>query len=555
MFWTVKRGLILAVILAVAAAGLWLSRPIYRGWKERRSLKQAQEYFAQQDYRNATLAARQALAANASNVEASRLMANLTEILRSPEALNWRQRVVDLQPQNLTNRLQLARTAILQGNYPRAAQALRGISPTNQNNTAFHQLAAMVAIGLNNIGLAEQHLSEAARLDPENKLLQLNRAIIHLQAKDQALVKGALQTFQGLYDDPVYRKDALRHLAMAASRNQDFAKAQAFSQELQADAHATLEDRLLHLTMLKKAGSTNFGAYLAELEGALAKSPEQVNALTGWLVGNNMADEAASWLESLPDEARSQRPVALALADVFTARKDWAGLQALLQEANWGNLDFVRLALLSRAAREERQDIASQASWRAAVKAASESPKPLAALASMAQAWGWEREREELLWVLVQRFPGERWVMQSLNQMYLAKGNSRGLHKLSSTLATFDANDLAAKNNLAALSLLLNLQTARAHELAREVYSRAPTNAVFASTYAYSLHVQGKTKEGLKALEALPASQLETPNIAAYYGVLLAADGETAKAKKYLDLAAMEKLLPEEKAMVEAARK
>jgi predicted Zn-dependent protease len=555
MFWTLKRELILIGILVGIGAGVWIGRPVYRGWKERRALKQAQEFFAGKDYRNATLAARQALAANPSSLEASRLMANITETLRSPEALKWRQRVVDLQPQNFTNRLQLARTAILQGGYPRAAQALRDVATTNQNNTAFHQMAAMVAIGLNNIGLAEQHLSEAARLDPGNKLLQLNRAIIHLQAKDQALVDGALQTLQQLYDDPVYRKDALRHLALAASRNKDFTKAQAFTQELQADPKATLEDRLLHLTLLKEGGSTNFGAYLAEMEGSLAKSPEQVNALTAWLLSNKMADEAARWLESLPDEARSQRSVALALADVFATQKDWAGLQTLLQDANWGALDFVRLALLSRAAREERQEIASQASWRAAVKAASENAKPLAALASMAQAWGWEREREELLWLLVQRFPGERWVMQALNQMYVAAGNTRGLHKLYSTQMSFDANDLVAKNNLAALSLLLNLQPARAHELAREVYSRVPSNAVFASTYAYSLHVQGKTKEGLKAMEDLSPPQLERPNIAAYYGVLLAADGEANKAKKYLDLAGKEQLLPEEKAMIEQARK
>lgn len=555
MFLTAKRGFILVGILAVVAVGFWFSRPIYRGWKERRSLKQATEFFAKQDYRNAALAARQALAANPSNLEASRLMASLSEMARSPEALNWRQRVVDLQPQDFTNRLQLAKTALLLGNYPRAAQALREVPATNQHTAVFHQMAAMVAIGLNNIALAERHLSEAARLDPENKLLQLNRAIIHLQAKDQALVNGALQTLQGLYDDPVYRKDALRHLALAASRNQDFAKAQAFTLELQADPEAPLDDRLLHLTMLKQGGSTNFSAYLAQLEGSLAKSPEQVNALTAWLLSNRMAEEAARWLESLPDEARSQRPVELALADVFSARKDWAGLQSLLQEAEWGNLDFMRLALLSRAARQERQEISAQASWRGAVKAASESAKSLTALASAAQAWGWEREHEELLWVLVQKFPGERWVLQSLNQMYVATGNSRGLHKLSSTLVAFDTNDLVAKNNLAALSLLLNLQTARAHELAREVYAQGPTNAVFTSTYAYSLHLQGRTDEGLKALQSLPASELEKPNIAAYYGVLLAAAGEADKARKYLDIAAKEKLLPEEKAMIEQARK
>jgi hypothetical protein len=72
MFWTVKRGLILIGIVAVLGAGLWSGQPFYRGWKERRSLKQAQEFIANKDYRNATLAARQALAANGASVEACR---------------------------------------------------------------------------------------------------------------------------------------------------------------------------------------------------------------------------------------------------------------------------------------------------------------------------------------------------------------------------------------------------------------------------------------------------------------------------------------------------
>ena len=116
MFWTMKRGFILIGVLALIVMGGWFGRPIYRGWKEQRSMKQAQAFFASKDYRNATLAARQALAANAGSIEACRLMADIAETLRSTEALNWRQRVVNLQPQNFTNRLRLARTAILQGN-------------------------------------------------------------------------------------------------------------------------------------------------------------------------------------------------------------------------------------------------------------------------------------------------------------------------------------------------------------------------------------------------------------------------------------------------------
>ena len=54
-------------------------------------------------------------------------------------------------------------------------------------------------------------------------------------------------------------------------------------------------------------------------------------------------------------------------------------------------------------------------------------------------------------------------------------------------------------------------------------------------------------------LEKLKPDQLANPVTAAYYGVLLAASGDAAKARKYLELASRTKMLPEEKALVQAA--
>jgi hypothetical protein len=59
----------------------------------------------------------------------------------------------------------------------------------------------------------------------------------------------------------------------------------------------------------------------------------------------------------------------------------------------------------------------------------------------------------------------------------------------------------------------------------------------------------------LKVLEALKPDQLEVPSVAAYYGVLLAANDEPEKAAKYLELAEKGQLLPEEKALLAEAKK
>jgi Tfp pilus assembly protein PilF len=550
-----KRWVWMGLILALAVGGLWLGRPLYRNWKQERLVAQAREALRKGDLRKAGLSARQAHGVNPKSIEACRIMAEVTESVRSPAALEWWQRVVDLDPGSLTNRLELARCGIMQGEYAQAARALQGVDKTNQNNVAFHQMAAMVAMSLNNIAAAERHFTEAVRLAPGNKLLELNRAIIHLQAKDQQVVAGALKSLEQLYADPTYRKDALRHLALAASRNKDYARAAVFTKELQADPKSPLNDRLMHLTVLKDGGRPEFGAYLAGLEAACAAEAEQANTLTAWLLGHGMAGEAARWLASLPAELQDKTPVALARADCFMALGDWAGLQTLLKDAKWDGLEFMRLAMLARAYHEQRQEFSAQTEWRAAIRAASDHPKQLGVLARMANKWGWEKEKEEVLWLLVERFPAERWALQSLSQAYLAAGNTRGLHKVYSRIVNRDVANYPAMNNLASVSLLLNLQTNKACEMAREAYLKATNVAAFASTYAWSLHLQGRTAEGIKVLETLKPDRLEVPGVALYYGAMLAAVNAPAKAKKYLDLAETGQLLPEEKALLADSRK
>lgn len=551
----VKRGLMLLVVFVVlAAAGFWFALPKYRHWKEQNSVRQSREFFAAGDIRNATLAARRALAINGANTEACRVMAAVSESLRSPVALQWRQRVVELQPGDFTNRLDFVRTAILFGQYEPAARMMSGVSETNRDTATFHQMAAMVAIGLNDLALAERHLGRASELEPTNKLFELNRAILHLQAKDAPVVAGALKTLQQLYRDPECHQDALRHLALAAARHGELAKAVALTGELSSDPKASLDDRLMHLAALQVAADPAFTNFLGEVEARCAAGTETVNTFANWLLSHRLAEESERWLVSLPAELQSNAPVLLARADTFIARADWAGLRGFTKNATWPGAEFVRRAMLARGLRELGETLAAQNEWRAAARAAAEDHRQLAILTRLANKWHWPREREELLWSIIQRFPSERWALESLHETYLAAGDTRGLQRLYAKLVDFNRDDLIAKNNLAAVSLLLNSQTNQAHQFAREVYQRATTNAVFASTYAYSLYLQGRGAEGVAVLSALKPAQLEIPGVALYYGALQSATAPD-RARRYLDLAGRGKLLPEETNLLANARR
>ena len=159
-----------------------------------------------------------------------------------------------------------------------------------------------------------------------------------------------------------------------------------------------------------------------------------------------------------------------------------------------------------------------------------------------------------IIWTIVNQYPGEQWAFRALAQALFAGGRTRPLMMLYSQQVKRSPSDLGARNNLAMTALLLDAQELKPHELAREVYGKAPTNAAFISTYAFSLHLQKKDAEALKVIEQLKPQELQDPSIAGYYGLILKATGNGAKAKTCLELVSKTPLLPEERKLFDRAK-
>jgi predicted Zn-dependent protease len=188
------------------------------------------------------------------------------------------------------------------------------------------------------------------------------------------------------------------------------------------------------------------------------------------------------------------------------------------------------------------------------VNAASEKLKALQTLFELAATWDWQSEQEDLAWKIIHQFPSERQALTWLERIYTSTSDTSGLQKVYAAMMQYTSPDPVAKNNFAAVSLLLNRQVSEACDIARTNYAQHPDDGVIASTQAYALHVQGHTGEGLKILEKLPETELQKPAIAIYYGLLLASDGQTNKAEAYLARASKSAhLLPEEKSLIAKA--
>lgn len=550
-----KLVLVGGLVVVVAGLGLWfLGRPAYRHFKERRAMNQAREFAGKGDFRNASLSARQALLANPQNVDACRLMAELSELARSTNALDWHRRVAEIEP-TAENRLRVAAAALRfqRPPFPLATEILEELAASATNLAAFHVVAAERALKLKRIPEAAAHFEAAGRLEPANEQHQLNLAVLNLQSTNAATAAAARATLDRLRASTNLAAVALRWLVGESLKNRDYPAAERYSNQLLEDRQCSLEDRLQHLSLLREGHPAAFPQALEAARRHASTNAAEIYGLSAWMLSHQLADQTLEFLESCPQAVRKRQPVPMAFVDVYLAKKDWEALEAFLLEEKWDELDFIRLAFLSHAAAEQGQTQAADVRWRSAIRQAADRLGPLTSLLSMATHWKRPKAREDLLWQITQRFPREKWTLRELDRLYAETGNTRGLHKLYSHIAGYDTGNVVAQNNLAATSLLLRLNLPRAHEIARDLYQRHPEDAVITSTYAYSLHLQGRTPDALAALEKLPPDALEQPSVALYYGCLLSAAGRTNQAARYLERARHGTLLPEEKQLLAAA--
>ena len=236
------------------------------------------------------------------------------------------------------------------------------------------------------------------------------------------------------------------------------------------------------------------------------------------------------------------------------ATNDWDGLRKFCAGTKWDALDYMRNALAARALREVGQVQESSQEWKEAVAKVGTRAEQIFGLAELARTWGWQNEAIDLWWLATKDPINAEKTLRKLYDFYAGRRDTQELYRVLVHLEKVRPRDRAVCNNLAQISLLLNLDADRANRLAREVYEQEPKNTNYASTYAFSLYLQGDVKKALQVLAGFSEAELEQPQIAAYYGVMLANSGDFSRAAKFLDLGEKASLLPEEEKLVEKAR-
>ena len=481
-------------------------------------------------------------------------MANTADLAGRGEALSWRQRVVALEPNVPDNAIELAATALRLGQIDLAHKVLEAIPPSARTSVKYYQLAGAIAVAQKQPALAESHFVAALQLKPENPQFALNLAAVRLASPDVAANEKARAELARLAEQSALRLEALRALVSDALVRNSRISAERWAAQLKSEKGATLGDTLLYLEATQKTDSAT--SALLEAESKANQTPATAAVLITWMNRHGLAKDALAWGLSLPKQILENQPVPLALAESQSFLQDWKALEAWVEGKNWGEQECFRLAVQSHALHHlttaDRPSMESETAWHAALKAADSRADRLTAIAQLADGWGYTAEAEEAWWMIANGSQRAKEALEALQRLYKSKQNSHGLLRVAKRALELNPSDLVAENNYAALGLLLTGDNS-ARRLATKLHAQHPANAAFTATYAFALHVEGKTGEALKTLETLKEAQLRYPAIAAYYFVMLVENGNMERAHSYLAPANKAALLPEEQQLLTAA--
>jgi predicted Zn-dependent protease len=540
-----------ALIVFAVAFGAYCGYGLLR---KQRLARQAQEFFTRADYQSAVLVARHLLQLDPNSITACRVMAETAELAGRREALSWREQLAALEPSNAENQIHFAGTALRFSQLALARRALDRVAEPARRSVKYHQLAGALAVAERKNSVAQTEFAAALELDPRNEQLALNLATVQLTSDDDASREKARIELARLAANESLRLESLRALTSDALAHNAAASAEKWSAELRSEKGATFSDLLLYLEAGDRRGASE--STLRDVQAIAQKSPATAAALITWMNRHGKAANALKWGLDLPKDVRDTQPVPLAIAEAYSFLQDWPALFAWVDGKNWDAEEFLRLAVECHAVRHltpaDRSSMESQTVWAAALKATKSRPEHLAAIAQLAEGWGYADEATEAWWLIANGNENAKEALTALQRLYKSKSNSHGLLRVARRALELNPADLVAANNCASLGLLLTADSA-ARRLATKLHAENPSNAAFSTTYAFALFTEGRTTEALVEMETLKDAQLRHPAVAAYYFVMLVENGKMERAHLFLSDANKAQLLPEEQQLLTTA--
>lgn len=540
-------------VVVLLGAGVFFGWPRIKGrylrWSASNQVQRAEKLLVEKDYKRAVMTARAVLDVEPTHIGATRILAKALEAIGAPEAAQWRSQLDTLDPGNQENILAWAAALMKTGDLPATERVLGMLRPESREDASYHALAARLANSKQDKAAAEKHLAEAVRLDPGQDEYRLFLATLRIQSSDSALRAEAMGMLTALGEKTPKNVGAIRVLLNHALGMEDWKTAEALSKSLATDPSATFGDKLLRLSTIRKMNTQEAPGFMIELRNEALSKPGELYTLLMWMNENQLSMLVSEWVRTMPQDIVGAPPVCVAVADGYARSSEWQRLRAFLDDHSWSDLDYLRLAFLSRAHEKLGEAETSANEWKdslAAVRGKPDFRDRLERLARVAISWGWDQRAEEILWAL-SPMPGcPRWVLDALWRVAAKRANTGQLQKLAALRAKADPKSVLFRTEYAFFSLLMRSEDGNSHREAERLFRENPGDAGIARTHALSLYQQGKIAEALGVTSGLHPEERKAPHTALYHAIFLIASGENAKAAEFLAEAERRTMFPEE---------
>ena len=550
---TRRRRLILWVVVCVLLAGAVVGFFAQKPWRLDSLHRASREALKNGDYTGASLKARRALQIDPNFAPACVTMAEIGEHDHLADAVIWRERVLHLQGESSDNLLAFASTALSFGKTSSARSALERVPDQDREREDYLVLAGAIVLEDGDWAESARLYEIATRINPGKAAYRLALGRAQCASGDYLTREAGRRLLLDLQTHETLGVTALRTLIASCEAHQESQAALRHAHQLVALPAHEFSDEVLRLRLMRNTEDEKFAATLADAQQSAESNPSHAGTLLLWMSRVGLAADGLEWVQKRTPKLGLSADLRPALAGCYLTLADWNALLSITQAGAWKPVEYVRHAYRSRAFREQAENSFAHTEWNLAVNAATRQAEALTWLAQMASEWKWADESEQSLWALLDLAPGTKWAIDALQNAYIAQNNTSGLRRISVHLVKMDPANENAQNDLALASLLLNNEPDRAMKIAHDLYTKHPDNAAYTSTYAFALHCAARTADGLKLLEKLPPQRLEDPAIAAYYGIMLAANNLPDKASRFLEIGRGGSLLREEAELIAKA--
>ena len=391
------RVVVSFVMLVLLALAIYCGRAGYRQHEEMLNVQKARECLARGDYQNASRNAEAALTVNRADLAACRVMAEIGDRTHSSAALDWRQRTANIAP-TLENKLSLARASLQYqpSPFPLATEILNDLAASATTNADYQEISGDLAAKLHRSTEAEAHFEAAVKLDPGDQAYALNLAVFRLSLAKNEEKARTRQQIEELTTNADLRPMALRALVADAASEGDESAAIHYSTQLLATPQASMPDRLQSLEILQQFRSSLFSASLLAVERESETNPPDVADISAWMRAHGLLAESIRWLSLLPNGLLARPSVESALALSYLQTGNWQSLLDFGSRGDWEDMDYLRLAMVSRAWSHLGMATLAESNWGEAVRKASDHFETMTNLLELARQWQLKPEEDDL---------------------------------------------------------------------------------------------------------------------------------------------------------------